>query len=222
MSGLRQLFIALFLSLLSVASLAVEIIGSPEIIPADTTATLRWKTDVACGTRAQFGLDASALNRKAEGPVAATHELKLENLKPGTLYHFSVGSARVDLAKGSFTTTGGTPKAPAAAAPPPPSVMRRVLDALIPEKKAPASSSSTVTAKPRAPSASTSTLTAPPTRSTWGSIDSLQDHFERHGPDFQSRSADEYAAQAWTFSPACSDRGPPHEDRRHRRHPPRL
>ena len=39
----------------------------------------------------------------------------------------------------------------------------------------------------------------PPLRKIWGDIDSLQDHYERHGPDFSSRSAEEYAQQAWLF-----------------------
>ena len=40
---------------------------------------------------------------------------------------------------------------------------------------------------------------APPTRQTWGNTASLQDHFDRHGRDFSSRSPDDYAAQAWLF-----------------------
>jgi pyocin large subunit-like protein len=40
---------------------------------------------------------------------------------------------------------------------------------------------------------------APPTRQTWGNLESLQDHFVRHGGDFAASSADDYAAQAWRF-----------------------
>lgn len=42
-------------------------------------------------------------------------------------------------------------------------------------------------------------MQAPPTRQTWGHLDSLQDHFNRHGSDFSSKSPDDYAAQAWIF-----------------------
>ena len=38
---------------------------------------------------------------------------------------------------------------------------------------------------------------------------SLQDHYDRHGPDFGSRSADEYAAQAWQFLQRAKKEGLP-------------
>jgi pyocin large subunit-like protein len=34
---------------------------------------------------------------------------------------------------------------------------------------------------------------------TWGRIDTLEDHFARHGGDFGARNAEEYAAQAEAF-----------------------
>jgi len=40
---------------------------------------------------------------------------------------------------------------------------------------------------------------APPTSQTWCRLDTLEDHFERHGADFKSSSSDHYAAQAWRF-----------------------
>jgi len=36
-------------------------------------------------------------------------------------------------------------------------------------------------------------------RQTWGHIDTLPDHFARHGRDFHARDADDYAAQAAAF-----------------------
>jgi hypothetical protein len=167
-----------FLALLNgVFSHAVEIIGEPQVRTDASSATITWKTDVDCGTRLQYGLNAAQLNHKAEGVVGSTHAVALHGLAPGTTYHFSVGSARVRLATGSFTTGGAAP-----AATPGPSIVRRVLDAITPDKKtAPA------------------TLSPPPTRLTWGHLDSLQDHFERHGRDFSAKSRDDYAAQAWLF-----------------------
>jgi len=38
-----------------------------------------------------------------------------------------------------------------------------------------------------------------PTGRTWGRIETLADHFARHGQDFQARDADDYAAQAAAF-----------------------
>lgn len=143
------------------------------------TATIQWRTDVECGTRLQFGLNPAALDRKAEGAVTRDHTLQLEALTPATTYYFSVGSARAKLATGSFTTAGGAPVAA-----PQPSLIRRVLNVITPEKK------EAPTAVPQQ---------APPTRQTWGHLDSLQDHFERHGGDFSSKSPDDYAAKAWLF-----------------------
>lgn len=158
---------------------AVELIGEPQTRTTANTATIQWRTDVECGTRLQFGLNPTALDRKAEGAVTRDHSLQLEALTPATTYYFSVGSARAKLGTGTFTTTGGAP-----AATPQPSLIRRVLNVLTPDKKeAPA----VVSAQ------------APPTRQTWGHIDSLQDHFDRHGGDFSSKSPDDYAAKAWAF-----------------------
>lgn len=157
---------------------AVELLGQPQVTPAVTSATVTWKTDVACGTRLQYGLNEAQLSQKVEGPVSASHEVRLEGLAPGTTYYFSVGSARTQLGTGHFKTTGAVP-----AVAPQPSMVRRALDAVTPapEKKAAA-----------APA-------VPPTSKTWGNVATLQDHFDRHGQDFHSKSPAEYAAQAWLF-----------------------
>lgn len=158
---------------------AVELVGQPQISTTANTANIQWRTDVECGTRLQFGLNPAALDRKVEGAVTQDHTLQLEALTPATTYYFSVGSARAKLATGTFTTTGGAP-----AAAPQPSLIRRVLNVLTPDKK---EAQVVVQAQ------------APPTRQTWGHIDSLQDHFDRHGRDFSSKSPDDYAAKAWAF-----------------------
>lgn len=170
-------FICAFVLLFGALSHAVEMIGVPQVRAEAQSATITWKTDVDCGTRLQYGLTPAQLTQKAEGTVSSAHEITLQGLAPGTTYHYSVGSARSQLATGTFTTAGR-----AAAAAPQPSIVRRVLDAVTPEKRA-------------APT----TLTPPPTRQTWGHLDSLQDHFERHGRDFSAKSPDDYAAQAWLF-----------------------
>lgn len=159
---------------------AVELIGPPQTTATADSATIQWRTDVACGTRLQFGLNPAALDHKAEAAVTSDHTIRLEALAPATTYHFSIGSARTQLATGTFTTTGV-----AAAPAPQPSIIRRVLDVLTP-------------GKPAAPAA-VAPAQAPPTRQTWGHLDSLPDHFARHGRDFSSQSPDDYAAKAWQF-----------------------
>lgn len=187
MKDFVSLFISTLVVIIGTLAHAVELIGQPQIVPAATAATITWKTDVDCGTRLQYGLNAAQLDRKAEGAVSSTHQVALEGLAPGTTYHYSVGSSRTKLATGTFTTTGG-----AAAATPAPSLMRRVLDAIVPDRK-------TAPSAPPPVAKATAPLKAPPTRQTWGYIDSLQDHFDRHGRDFSSTSPDDYAAQAWLF-----------------------
>jgi hypothetical protein len=162
---------------------AVELLAPPTTATTANTATIQWRTDVDCGTRLQFGLNPAALDHKAEGAVTSDHTIQLEALAPATTYYFSIGSARTRLATGTFTTAGtGTA---AAAAAPQPSLIRRVLNILTPDQ--PASPAAVAAAQ------------APPTRKTWGHLDSLQDHFSRHGSDFSSKSPDDYAAQAWRF-----------------------
>ncbi len=160
---------------------AVELIGTAQTTTTENSATVQWRTDVECGTRLQFGLSPAVLDRKAEGAVTSEHTVQLDGLAAGTTYHFSVGSPRphgglARLATGTFTTTGAAP-----AAEPQPSLLRRVLNVITPDKNEVAAAK------------------APPTRQTWGHLDSLQDHFERHGRDFSSKSPDDYAAQAWNF-----------------------
>ncbi|OYW77238.1 MAG: hypothetical protein B7Z37_05260 [Verrucomicrobia bacterium 12-59-8] len=157
----------------------VELIGPPQATTTANSATIQWRTDVDCGTRLQFGMNAAALDRKAEGTVSSDHTIRLEALTPATTYYFSVGSARTRLASGTFTTAGGAP-----AATPQPSLLRRALDVITPGKK---------------PAPAEVPAQAPPTRQTWGHLDSLQDHFDRHGRDFASKSPDDYAAKAWLF-----------------------
>lgn len=41
--------------------------------------------------------------------------------------------------------------------------------------------------------------TAPPSRTTWGNVASLPDHFARHGHDFGAKDPDDYARMAWEF-----------------------
>ncbi|TDU81451.1 hypothetical protein EI77_00760 [Prosthecobacter fusiformis] len=184
---MRPLYLFLLLWMCSLAH-GVELLGEPKVTVTGTTATLQWKTDVACGTRVSYGPTADQLTQKAEGPVTAAHEVVLQDLKQGSTYHYSLGSARQRLHAGSFLVTGGGDVAvpPKAEAPARKSVLEQMREVFTPGPK-PAPQAPATMAQPR----------APPTQVTWGRMETLRDHFERHGPDFKSRNPDEYAAQAW-------------------------
>ena len=183
---------------------AVELKGTPEVTVTDTTATIKWATDVTAGTRLSYGLNEQLLAHRMEGEVGGQHAVQLKDLEPGTLYYFSFGTARVQLGTGKFTTTGTATKKTAAVAPP-------VAPLKKPTQTVPSKSASTAAPTVKKPlmerlfpklsqgGTSVPVATAPPTRLTWGRLDSLQDHYERHGGDFGSKSEDDYAAQAWQF-----------------------
>lgn len=169
---------------------AVELASPPQVTLDGNAVVLTWRTDVPCGTRVSYGRDPLKLDRKYEGGVTDTHEARLEGLEPGATYHYTVGSARQKLAGGNFTV--GAQAVPPPSAPPVPApkkgLLGRVLDALSPTAP---TAPETKTPGARAP--------PPPAHETWGRMETLQDHFDRHGPDFNSRSPEEYAAQAWQF-----------------------
>lgn len=157
---------------------AVSLTDSPKVTCSASSATITWKTDVASGTRFFYGTAAGDLKEKIDGPVDSTHTVTVQGLQSGTTYYYAVGSARTKLATGSFTT-GGTARSTGGPLPP-----------VVEKNTAPN------TAKKATPAVA---VKPPPTRSTWASLDSLPDHFARHGRDFNATSADDYAAQAWTF-----------------------
>jgi pyocin large subunit-like protein len=57
--------------------------------------------------------------------------------------------------------------------------------------------------------APSSKLKPPATRKSWGNPSTLQDHFNRHGKDFDAKDADDYAAQAWLFLQRAKSEGLP-------------
>ena len=161
----------------------------PDVAASGNDAVIRWTTDVECGTRVQFGTTPTGLDRRTTGAVGTQHEVTLTGLRPGTVYHFTVGTARVPLATNSFSTLAlSVPDRPAAAAPPsfPPPA-----------------------AAPKPPTLPQQQPRPPPARVTWGSFRTLADHFDRHGPDFNARSAEDYAAQAWLFLVRAKSEGLP-------------
>jgi len=180
----RLFWISLFVWVGALAH-GVELVGEPQVRVENQVAMLRWKTDVACGTRVSFGLNADQLDQKVEGGVTADHEVTLKDLKADTTYHYSLGSARQRLHSGSFVVGVS---ASSATAPERKSILTKVLNIFTPEPK-PTPKAAPSMAQPR----------APPTHQTWGRLETLRDHYDRHGADFGCRSEDDYAAQAWHF-----------------------
>lgn len=182
-------FLALFFLAWSAAG--VELLSKPVITPEGDGVSIRWTTDVACGTRASFGTSLLKLDQKVEGPVSEQHSVSLAPLTRSTTYYYEIGSARQKLAAGSFVF-GEVGSQPAAARAPSRSMLERLVDALRPAPAPPV-------ATPSAPASTQTSRAPPPTRTTWGRMETLQDHFDRHGADFRATSPDDYAAQAWQF-----------------------
>ncbi len=144
----------------------------PSIEVEETAATIRWETDVACGTRASYGLVPDRFDQRVEGEVTRSHVVRLEKLPKNTPFFYRIGSAKVWLHSGTFTTGSA------------PSSVGKVAKGSAPTPL---------------PAPELSRPKPPPARQTWGNISTLQDHYERHGRDFQATSPEDYARQAWEF-----------------------
>lgn len=151
---------------------AVELLGIPSIKVEEAAATIQWETDVECGTRVSYGISPDKLDQRMEGAITRSHSVRLEKLQKNTPFYYRIGSAKVWLHSGTFTTGGGQSGGGQAAEAP------RTTPLPGPEIPRPK---------------------APPARVTWGNISTLQDHYERHGRDFQATSPEDYARQAWEF-----------------------
>ena len=175
-------------------SWAVELVSGPTVVVTDTTAVIRWHTDVECGTRVRFGLSEDKLDGKAGDGVAVAHEVTLAGLQPDKAYAYSVGTARQQLKTNIFITAkSGAPAQERG-------ILERIKDAIT-GKTRPDSSPKAVPPPVGHP--------APPTEETWGSVRTLQDHFDRHGADFRAASPDDYARQAWAFLQRARSEGLP-------------
>lgn len=171
---------------------AVTVVSGPEVKAEATKAEITWKTDVVCGTKVNFGKNEKFLAERADGSTGLVHTVQLSKLEEGTTYFFAFGTARVQLGTGKFTTSGTRPLA---ASP-------------VDSKSRPATNVASKVAPPSKASSS-APLVAPATSITWGNLDSLQDHFVRHGGDFASSSPDDYAAKAWLFLQRAKREGLP-------------
>src|SRR5271168_3618259 len=85
---------------------ATELLAPPEIVPiSPTSVTIRWRTDVATGTRLYSGLAPDELSNRAIGDLTDIHEVTVQNLQPGATYYFAVATARKRIGTGTFTTS---------------------------------------------------------------------------------------------------------------------
>lgn len=187
---MKRLFLFLVLVSLSFSTFAVEVIRQASVVTG-TTATITWTTDVATGTKAEVTPSNVKIDRQPAKATSTEHKVIISGLHPGMPYNVVFGTARVPLGTNSFSVDDGRPRnsgsdsIPQNAAPPPISSHKAV--AVSADKQ----------------------LSPPPTRKIWGNLPSLQDHFERHGPDFGAKSPDDYAQMAWRFLQRAKAEGLP-------------
>jgi hypothetical protein len=180
--------------------LAVEVVDGPHVEVSAKGAVVRWRTDVESGSRVKFGVSKDQLQTQSGVGVTTNHEVTLVGLKPASVYYFNVGTAKRVLKEGEFTTAAmGASASPdlgkqSPRGPPPPTATPA--PAMASALKA---ESSVQKPQPK----------VPPLQSIWGSLDSLEDHYERHGADFGSRSAEDYAQEAWLFLQRAIEEGLP-------------
>ncbi|MDQ5858239.1 MAG: metallophosphoesterase [Acidobacteriota bacterium] len=69
-----------------------------------TSAIVRWRTDLATGSRVRYGTAPESLTGIADGAAGATeHTVTVTGLSPNTLYYYSVGTSTETLAGGDAT-----------------------------------------------------------------------------------------------------------------------
>ncbi len=166
-----------------VACRAVEVVGPIHVAHTGSSTVVTWKTDTASGTRIQLSPN-TGRQSIADKAAGTHHSVTLDGLQSGTTYTVQVGTARVWIGNTTFTTPGASPTSSA--------VVKGAAEPARP--------------KPESPPIEKA---APPTRQTWGNLASLQDHFDRHGPDFSAKSPDDYARLAWEFLQRARSTGLP-------------
>jgi hypothetical protein len=166
---------------------AVEITHGPDVIAEPTGAVIRWTTDVESGSRVRYGRNPERLDRRADGAVGKEHVVEVRGLDPETVYHYTAGTARVPLVTNSFTTPG----------------LVRPTGGRVADNPAGAFGETQTNASPAM------AARPPPARVSWGTLRSLQDHFDRHGADFAARDPEDYAAKAWLFLVRAKTEGLP-------------
>ena len=82
---------------------AAELLRGPYLqIAAPDSVSLRWRTDVACESVVNYGLQTNLLTASASNLYSTTeHEVRLTGLTPATQYYYSIGSLTNVLAEGA-------------------------------------------------------------------------------------------------------------------------
>ena len=108
----RWVFVALLIALGFLDPAAREASGAAASVTrgpylqmgSATGAVVRWRTDVATGSRVRYGLAPTSLSGVADGASGVIdHSVTLSGLSPDTLYYYSVGTATETLAGGDST-----------------------------------------------------------------------------------------------------------------------
>jgi hypothetical protein len=194
-SSFKTLFYCFLLGLFLNFNAEVKLTQEPIFDYRNNQLNVYWETQEICGTH--FSCKNKSHELKTSGAVATTHEVYLKELQLDTEYQYQIGTAKKTLRQGYFTikqdkvilslTSNLTTPEIQQTSPPqatPPSLWEKLF------KPAPATQPQSTSTPPQP---------APPTKETWGYLASLQDHYNRHGMDFNSKNPDHYAAQAWEF-----------------------
>ncbi|MSU36366.1 MAG: hypothetical protein EXS36_14970 [Pedosphaera sp.] len=102
----RLLQLLTVLALAMVGLQAVEIVTGPVAKPSPTNVVISWTTDNSSGSRVHLGVSKNNLDIRAEAAIGVEHRVVISDLKLGTRYYYSVGTARLPLATNSFITSG--------------------------------------------------------------------------------------------------------------------
>ena len=95
----KNIFVIGLILIMIHSSFSQKITRGPYLqMPTPTSMMIRWRTDVAVGSKINFGLTQNDLNSSKSDDLAKTeHIITIENLKPNTKYFYGVASGNTVL-----------------------------------------------------------------------------------------------------------------------------
>jgi acid phosphatase type 7 len=105
MKNILTFIVLFFIILFTLPSFSQKIIRGPYLqMGTPTSMMIRWRTDVAVGTKINYGLTQNALNlsKSADSPKTE-HIITIDNLKPNTKYFYEIVNGNIVLEKSSDT-----------------------------------------------------------------------------------------------------------------------
>lgn len=87
---------------------ATQVVGKPEISRSGSAATVRWQTDVPCGTSAKVEPPARVTEPADRSPTTE-HQVTVSDLRPNVPYQISLGTARKWLTAEKLSANGDAP-----------------------------------------------------------------------------------------------------------------